>query len=52
MNAIDEIFTTDNTDGFTGTQLNKFNVSLAERLQGVEKFSEEYYQIIQAFPLQ
>lgn len=42
-------FTTDNTTGYTTEQLAALNAELAQRLDGVERNSDEWIAIEQAF---
>jgi hypothetical protein len=44
-----DMFTTENTEGYTQPQLDALNAELAERLAGVEAWSEESIEIVKAF---
>lgn len=43
------MFTTENTTGYTSEQLAALNAELAERLEGLEPGTDEYYQAEKAF---
>lgn len=43
------MFTFDNTTGYTSQQLDELNDELAQRLIGVEPYTDESYQIESAF---
>lgn len=45
----DTMFTKQNTEGYTDSQLEKFNHELAQRLTGIEPYTDEYYEIERAF---
>jgi len=42
-------FTLDNTSGYSQEQIDALNAELDSRLEGVERFSEEYDAICQRF---
>lgn len=43
------MFTIENTEGYTQTELDQLNAELAERLEGVEPHTDKWYQAEKAF---
>lgn len=43
------MFTQDNAPGYTTEQLAELNAELADRLDGIEPFSDEYHAVEKAF---
>jgi hypothetical protein len=45
---MDQYYTFDNTAGYNQTELDAFNEELAQRLEGTERHTDTWYEVIQA----